>query len=199
MKPSPTGEVTIIIDTFRRTLIVMNNNKPYAQFPVAIGKYSTPSPIGNWKIINKGTKSSSAFGTRWIGLNVPWGVYGIHGTDQPWSIGSMASHGCFRMFNKDIETLYLWTKYGTSVVVIGNPFGYMSGGYKNLAFKDRCSAVTFIQEKLWRKGLYKGNPDGIYGVDTEKAIIEFQKMSSLEKTGEIGYRDYEALGIRNNL
>ena len=42
------------------------------------------------------------FGTRWLGLNVPWGIYGIHGTNQPWSIGTQASAGCIRMFNRHV-------------------------------------------------------------------------------------------------
>ncbi|MGI6588264.1 MAG: L,D-transpeptidase family protein [Peptococcia bacterium] len=193
----PSGEICLVIDTFRRKLIVMNDYKPYAQFPVAIGKANTPSPIGNWKIINKGVNWGTGFGTRWLGLNVPWGIYGIHGTNKPSSIGSMASHGCFRMFNKDVETIFPWIKNGTPVIVIGNPFGYMSGGLQKLNVGDKCSAVTVIQEKLWRRGFYEGKADGIYGRGTEKAVKELQKRHSLEKTGQVGYQEYDNLGIVN--
>ncbi len=44
---------------------------------------------------------------RWIGLNVPWGVSGIHGTNMPGTIGSEASHGCIRMLDKDVEEHYI--------------------------------------------------------------------------------------------
>jgi len=192
---APTGEICIVIDTFRRTLTILNDQKPYARFPVAIGKANSPSPIGNWKIINKGTNWGTGFGTRWMGLNVPWGVYGIHGTNKPWSIGSMASHGCFRMFNKDVETIYPWIKNGTPVIVIGNPIGYMTGGIQRLNVGDKCSAVTMVQEKLWRKGLYTGKPDGIFGPGTEKAVKELQKKYSLPITGQVGYQEYAVLGI----
>ena len=192
---APTGDICIVIDTFRRTLTVLNDQNPYAQFPVAIGKAKTPSPIGNWKIINKGAHWGTGFGTRWLGLNVPWGVYGIHGTNKPWSIGTMASHGCFRMFNKDVETIYPWVKNGTPVIVIGNPIGYMAGGLQRLNVGDKCSAVTMVQEKLWRKGLYTGKPDGIFGPGTEKAVKELQKKYSLPITGQVGYQEYEVLGI----
>jgi len=191
----PTGEICVVIDTFRRILTVFNDQKPYAQFPVAIGKSSTPSPIGQWNIINKGVNWGTGFGTRWLGLNVPWGVYGIHGTNKPWSIGSMASHGCFRMFNKDVETIYPWIKNGTPVIVMGNPFGYMSGGLQRLNAGDKTSAVAIIQEKLWRRGFYSGKPDGLFGPGTEKAVKELQKKHSLPLTGQVGYQEYEVLGI----
>lgn len=194
---APTGEICLIIDTYRRKLIVMNNHKPYAQFPVAIGKAETPSPIGNWQVIHKGANWGTGFGTRWLGLNVPWGIYGIHGTNKPWSIGSMASHGCFRMFNKDVETIYPWVKNGTPVIVVGNPFSYTSGGIQRLNVGDKRAAVTFVQEKLWRLGFYQGKLDGIYGANTEKAVKELQKKHSLERTGQVGYPEYELLGIFN--
>ena len=48
-------------------------------------------------------------------LNVPWGIYGIHGTDKPWSIGQAVSHGCVRMYNQDAEELYGKVPVGTPV------------------------------------------------------------------------------------
>ncbi len=57
------------------------------------------------------------FGSRWMGLNVPWGgKYGIHGTNQPGSIGFNASAGCIRMRNKDVEELYNLVEYNTTVL-----------------------------------------------------------------------------------
>lgn len=193
--PPPTGKVDIVVDTFRRKLIVFNDNIPYAQFPIAIGKAETPSPIGNWKIINKGVNWGTGFGTRWMGLNVPWGVYGIHGTNKPWSIGSMASHGCFRMWNRDVEILYPWIKTGTSVTVVGNPFGYMAGGIQKLNAGDCSAAVKYVQQKLKNRGFYKGTPDGLFGPATEKAIKKLQKQYNFEITGQIGIQEYEFLGV----
>lgn len=192
----PDGEVSIVIDTFRKTLTVFNNALPYAQFPVAIGKPSTPSPLGSWKIVNKSVNWGTGFGTRWMELSVPWGIYGIHGTNKPGSIGSMASHGCFRMFNQHAETIYPWVKVGTSVTVIGNPFGYMAGGYKPLVVGSRNPSVTYVQEKLARLGFYKGNADGIYGNGTARSVRDFQKQFKLKTTGQVNYAEYKALGLR---
>ncbi|MGI6606182.1 MAG: L,D-transpeptidase family protein [Peptococcia bacterium] len=191
----PSGEVSIVIDVFRRKLIVMNDQHPYAQFPIAIGKSDTPSPLGHWKIVNKSVNWGNGFGTRWMGLNVPWGVYGIHGTNKPWSIGSLASHGCFRMFNKDVETIYPWIKHGTNVFVLGNPFSYMSGGIQKLHVGMKSPAVTYIQEKLILKGFYQGAADGLFGPGTEQAVKKLQEYNQLTQNGQVGYQEYEALGI----
>jgi L,D-transpeptidase catalytic domain len=43
--------------------------------------------------------------------------YGIHGTDEPESIGKSASHGCVRLRNEDIETLYQMVPIGTPVYI----------------------------------------------------------------------------------
>jgi hypothetical protein len=43
--------------------------------------------------------------------------YGIHGTDEPESIGRSVSHGCVRMLNEDIEKLYPMVAVGTPVYI----------------------------------------------------------------------------------
>jgi hypothetical protein len=45
------------------------------------------------------------------------GGYGLHGTDEPNSIGHSASHGCVRLRNEDIETLYRLVPLGTVVYI----------------------------------------------------------------------------------
>ena len=51
---------------------------------------------------------------RWIGFA---GGVGFHGTDNPGSIGSAASHGCVRMHVRDVVRLYEWVHIGTPVYV----------------------------------------------------------------------------------
>jgi lipoprotein-anchoring transpeptidase ErfK/SrfK len=43
--------------------------------------------------------------------------YGIHGTDQPSSVGRSVSHGCVRMLNEDVERLYPMVPIGTPVYI----------------------------------------------------------------------------------
>jgi lipoprotein-anchoring transpeptidase ErfK/SrfK len=47
-------------------------------------------------------------------------LYRIHGTAEPWTIGTNVSSGCIRLLNEEIADLYLRTPVGTKVVVIGN-------------------------------------------------------------------------------
>lgn len=87
------------------------------EFPVAVGKPITPTPIGTYKIITKIARSGGILGTRWLGLNIPNGPYGIHGTSKPDSIGNAASKGCIRMYNHDVEELFRQVHIGTTVVI----------------------------------------------------------------------------------
>jgi lipoprotein-anchoring transpeptidase ErfK/SrfK len=43
--------------------------------------------------------------------------YGIHGTDNPSSVGQSVSHGCVRMLNEDVERLYPMVPVGTPVYI----------------------------------------------------------------------------------
>ena len=88
-------------------------------YPVAVGKPSTPTPLGDWTIIQKAMNPGGRFGARWMRLSVPWGGYGIHGTNNPSSIGKAVSHGCVRMYNKDVIEIYPLTPLGTPVQIVG--------------------------------------------------------------------------------
>jgi lipoprotein-anchoring transpeptidase ErfK/SrfK len=45
-------------------------------------------------------------------------LYRIHGSNEPWTIGSQVSSGCIRMRNDDVSDLYDRVKVGTKVVVM---------------------------------------------------------------------------------
>jgi lipoprotein-anchoring transpeptidase ErfK/SrfK len=48
-------------------------------------------------------------------------VYRIHGTNQPWTIGTAISSGCFRLVNADVSDLYERVPVGTKVIVRQKP------------------------------------------------------------------------------
>lgn len=106
----------IEIDLEKRLLKLFNMNVLIKEYRVAVGKPSTPTPGGNWSIIAKSLWGSQ-FGGHFMRLSVPWGVYGIHGTDKPWTIGQAVSHGCVRMHNRDAEELYNRVSIGTPVKI----------------------------------------------------------------------------------
>ena len=83
---------------------------------MAVGKGSTPTPKGTFRIINKQLNPGGPYGARWMGLNSP-GV-GIHGTNNPSSIGGPVSHGCIRMFNRDVIELSRLVPIGTRVTIV---------------------------------------------------------------------------------
>jgi hypothetical protein len=55
-------------------------------------------------------------------------TYRIHGTDAPWTIGTEASKGCIRMYNRDVLDLYPRVPVGTKVTVTWERFEGGGGG-----------------------------------------------------------------------
>ena len=178
----------------RLYLIDKDKNEIIKKYSIASGKIETPSPIGTWRVIGM-AKWSGGFGTRWIGLNVPWGTFGIHGTNRPGSIGSEASHGCIRMLNKDVDELYEYVSVGMTVAIYGGPYGGFEKGFVTLKPGDRGAAVLEVQRKMKDKGYYLAKPDGIYGEAMKRYVIEFKEDHELTVNNNIDYEFYKKLGI----
>ncbi|MDS0526008.1 L,D-transpeptidase [Clostridium sp. SHJSY1] len=109
---------SITIDVAARKLSLFKDGKLFKTYPVAVGKISSPTPKGNFKIINKAENPGGPFGAKWLGLNAPNGDYGIHGTNNPSSIGKAVSNGCIRTYNPNIIEIYNLVPVGTSVKII---------------------------------------------------------------------------------
>ena len=73
--------------------------------------------------------------------------------------------------------------FGFSVVVIAGKYN---------------SEVYQAQKKLSELGYNPGNPDGIWGKKTEKALQRFQKESDLPATGKLDKKTEEKLGLRDD-
>ncbi|HDK7168877.1 TPA: L,D-transpeptidase [Clostridium botulinum] len=108
----------IVINTKAHTLTLFRDNNVYKTYKVAVGKPSTPTPKGTFKIINRAINPGGPFGSRWLGLNIPYGDYGIHGTNNPSSIGKSVSNGCIRMFNNQVIELSNLVPIGTTVTIV---------------------------------------------------------------------------------
>jgi lipoprotein-anchoring transpeptidase ErfK/SrfK len=93
----------IIVDLSDRQLYLLDGNTVVRGFPIGIGKMLTQTPSGEFTIINKQPNPGGPYGAFWLGLSKPH--YGIHGTNDPSSIGRRVSHGCVRMYNDDVITL----------------------------------------------------------------------------------------------
>lgn len=105
----------IIVDLTQQMLYLLDNDIVIRGFPVGIGKMLTQSPVGEFTIINKQPNPGGPFGAFWMGLSKPH--YGIHGTNDPSSIGKEVSHGCIRMYNEDVLTLAAIVPIGTRVTI----------------------------------------------------------------------------------
>jgi lipoprotein-anchoring transpeptidase ErfK/SrfK len=100
-------------------------------YPIAHGKRRTPTPNAVWKVGRKEkTPPRGVYGPRKLRLfrrvvyrtrrgrvvRFRYTNYGIHGTNEPWVIGTMASHGCIRLTNSQILDLWPQVPLGTPVL-----------------------------------------------------------------------------------
>ena len=194
---APTSaKVRIEIDVVKHSLNVFKEDTIIRTFPVGVGKSKTPTPLGEWKVVHKGVGWGNGFGTRWMGLNVPWGIYGIHGTNKPYSIGSSQSHGCIRMQNRDVEALYPLIPIGTMVKIMEDGQIFPKN-FKPVHLYKKCSGqqVVYLQSRLKEKGIVFDNADGRFGSMTELALKYYQAWHGLEVTGETNDTTYKALGM----
>lgn len=190
----PPGERRIVVDVNTLILTLYVGDEVIKTYPIAIGKWHTPTPIGEFVIISKDYAPGGAFGTRWLGLNVPWGGYGIHGTNKPWSIGSAASAGCIRMLNEDVEELFQLVTVKTQVEITGRePQGDIT---RTLRTGDDGHDVQVLQYYL-RRGAFDAGPlDGRFGPRVEAAVKQMQKLYGVPPTGQVGLNELYLLGLR---
>jgi len=130
----------IVINIAQSMLGLYDRDKLVVQYPVACGSPSYPTPAGIWKVVGKqrnpswnnpgsdwakgmppyiGPGPGNPLGTRALPLSAS-GVL-IHGTPSSWSIGSNVSHGCIRMYMKDVEALFEMVDVNTPVYIIKGP------------------------------------------------------------------------------
>jgi hypothetical protein len=184
---NPTG-YHIYVDLDNLLMYVYKDGEPVKTYEVSGGKPSSPSPIGTWRIISKDTWGEG-FGGAWLGFNVPWGEFGIHGTKEPWTIGrTNASKGCIRMRNEDVLELYRTVPHNTLVTIVyeNMPFYPMRDG-------DRGSDVQTMERALKKLGYYHGSEDGVFGSSLRNAVMKFQKENRLYVTGVINNSTYEKI------
>jgi lipoprotein-anchoring transpeptidase ErfK/SrfK len=118
----------IIVSIPDRKLALVEDGDVVKIYDVAVGATQSPSPTGEFTIVNRLENptyyrpgvviepgASNPLGTRWMGLSQKG--FGIHGTNQPKSIGKAASHGCIRMAQKDLEELFTLVQVGDTVSI----------------------------------------------------------------------------------
>lgn len=166
------NEKEIIVNIPEFTLYLYENGVKIREYPIGIGNVLRPSILGNSRIINRVIDPTyyppnwwerdlepippgpeNPVGTRWLGLD--FAGYGIHGTNNPDSVGKAMSAGCIRMYNEDVEEL-------TELITIGTPV--------SLVYKT----VLFDQDYLTGQKLISIHPD-IYSFGSN-SMDEVQKL-----------------------
>jgi hypothetical protein len=110
------------------TLTVFSGQVQVKTYRIAVGKPASPSRIGTCKVVEKAKYPTwyppdgrppvppgpdNPISCRWLGLS--WSGYGIHGTNNPSSIGNAVTLGCIRMHDEDVMELFDMIPLGTKV------------------------------------------------------------------------------------
>jgi hypothetical protein len=186
---------SIFIDINENRLYLLKNCRQFKTYICATGTDETPSPIGYFKIIKK-SRWGEGFGGYYLGLNCPWGTYGIHGTTMPDSVGFDSSHGCFRMFNSDIEELYGYVGVDTPIFITGGCYGVFGSNMRSIGPGMYGSDVMAVQKRLKQLGYYSGRCNGVYetaGFVT--AVHKYQTGAGLPVSDYINKKMFAALGF----
>lgn len=122
--------VRIVVSLPDRRLALVEDDCVVKVYPVAVGAAATPSPEGEFRIVSRlenpawywpgkmvPAGAANPLGPRWMGLGVRG--FGIHGTNEPRSIGRNSSHGCIRMRNRDVRDLFQRVRVGDVVELHG--------------------------------------------------------------------------------
>ena len=132
--PNPLpGDPYIIVNKQTNELAFFYEEEIKEVHSVATGKSEELTPEGEFTIIVKakdpyyrktdiqGGDPKNPLGNRWIGFNAEntdGRTYGVHGTNNPNSIGNYVTQGCIRLSNENVEALYEKVPIGTKIWIV---------------------------------------------------------------------------------
>jgi L,D-transpeptidase ErfK/SrfK len=146
--PAAKGEgILINVPELRLYYFIAKYGAVYT-FPVTVGEKETPTPIGTFRVVERKVDPAwnipirlqykykeksvppggdNPIGKYWLGLSRE--RYGIHGTDNAWSVGRIISNGCVRLYPEDMEKLFPEVPKETVVYIVYQPvkFGFRRG------------------------------------------------------------------------
>jgi L,D-transpeptidase ErfK/SrfK len=125
------GEWEIQVNIPAFSLTVLRAGEMYGEYPIAVGRPGNETPTGKFSLVRKVKNPvwypprggapvrpgpANPLGYRWLEYRTPG--YGIHGNNNPHSIGQAVSLGCIRLRNSDVEMLYDLLPVGTPVHIV---------------------------------------------------------------------------------
>jgi L,D-transpeptidase ErfK/SrfK len=136
---TPSGGIVINVPELR-LYFFLDKIQMVRTYPIGIGVREGPTPFGNFHIVEKTVNPTwhipASLQEKYGRTHIPPGPdnplgrywlrlsnydYGIHGTNTPWGIGRLVSHGCIRLYPEDIQDLFRWVQVGTSVQIVYEP------------------------------------------------------------------------------
>lgn len=131
--PNPLpGDPFIVVNKATNQVAFIQNEEVIAIFPAATGKTNELTPEGLFTVTVKainpyyrkknilGGSPKNPLGSRWIGFDAEdteGRTYGIHGTNNPYTIGGYVSQGCIRLTNENVEKLFDMVPLGTKIYI----------------------------------------------------------------------------------
>ncbi|MBW4470669.1 MAG: L,D-transpeptidase [Stenomitos rutilans HA7619-LM2] len=125
--------VRVVVRLSQRRVYVYRGDQVLAKYPIAIGKRGWETPTGRFQVLSKEKNPvfknfrtgqliypgpDNPLGSRWIGIWTDGKTQiGFHGTNQEELLGQAVSHGCIRMRNRDVTTMFEQVPIGTAVMV----------------------------------------------------------------------------------
>jgi lipoprotein-anchoring transpeptidase ErfK/SrfK len=119
----------IVVSESRHLLTLYDRNRVRLRYPVGVGSPASPTPTGSFYLTELlQADASGPYGPYAYGTSAFSNVYqefeggpgqiGLHGTDEPWSIGASISHGCVRMYDADVTVLAHIVPVGTPLLIV---------------------------------------------------------------------------------
>ena len=154
--PMP-GDPFVIVNKKTNELAFIHDNKVQTVITAATGKTEELTPEGLFTITVKakdpyyrkkdikGGDENNPLGTRWIGFDAAdtdGRIYGLHGTNDPSSIGKYVSQGCIRLQNEAIESLYDYIPLGTKILIVSSSDSFDQLGKAYGAINDNGNGQT---------------------------------------------------------
>lgn len=131
--PEVVPDLHLVIRLGERRVYVYRGDDVERTYPIAVGRVGWETPTGEYEVMTMidnpswrnpftgdviGPGPSNPLGERWIGFWTDGENHiGFHGTPNEGSVGRAASHGCIRMYNRDVKELFEIVALGTPVIV----------------------------------------------------------------------------------
>lgn len=175
-------------------------------YPVGIGDTDFQTPPGMYSVGNKALNPTwyippslrakykttsippgpdNPLGQYWLGLKGT--MFGIHGTDIPWSVGRTVTHGCIRMYPEDIQPFFSAIQIGTTVQVVYEPVKIAQVGDSIFieVHRDIYGRIANLEEYAREKAVSKGIWEQI---DQQRFMAAVQDKRGIPVNVSLGYQ-----------